>query len=241
MKKLTICIATLSTLGIASLSHAESFDTALGQFDTSMNVTLATDYIWRGQSQTAGKGAIQGGLDISHESGLFIGTWASNVDDEAFGGASVEWDYYAGFAGQLTEALSYDLTWIAYEYPGGDDVDTAYEIIGTLGFHDLTLGTKYAYHPSSAVYGFIGYDIALPYETTLGLHYGYTDTKDSLSEVQSGESYQDWAVSLGKTVIGLDLALMYSDTDLKDGTCEEWYGKATYCDANVTFSASRSF
>ena len=240
MKKLFTCIAALGTFGAASLSHGESFDTAIGQIDTSMNVTLASDYIWRGQSQTGGKGAIQGGLDIGHESGLFIGTWASNVDDEAFGGASVEWDYYAGYAGAINDALTYDLTWIAYEYPGGDG-DTSYEVIGSLGFHDLIVGTKYAYHPSSAIYGFVGYDFALPYDSILSLHYGYTDTKDSLSEVESGESYQDWAVSLNKTVIGLDLALMYSDTSLKDGTCEEWYGKATYCDANVTFSASKSF
>ena len=240
MKKLSTCIAALSTLAVTGLTHGESFDTAVGRIDSSMSVTLASDYIWRGQSQTAGKGAIQGSLDISHESGLFIGTWASNVDDEAFGGASVEWDYYAGYAGDITDALSYDLTWAAYEYPGGDG-DTTYEVIGSLSFNDLTVGTKYAYHPSSAIYGFVGYDIALPYETTLGLHYGYTDTKDSLSDVESGESYQDWAVSLSKTVIGLDLALMYSDTSLKDGTCEEWYGKATYCDSNVTVSVARSF
>ncbi|CEA06270.1 lipoprotein [Pseudomonas saudimassiliensis] len=240
MKKLSTCIAALSTLAVTGLTHGESFDTAVGRIDSSMSVTLASDYIWRGQSQTAGKGAIQGSLDISHESGLFIGTWASNVDDEAFGGASVEWDYYAGYAGDITDALSYDLTWAAYEYPGGDG-DTTYEVIGSLSFNDLTVGTKYAYHPSSAIYGFVGYDIALPYETTLGLHYGYTDTKDSLSDVESGESYQDWAVSLSKTVIGLDLALMYSDTSLKNGTCEEWYGKATYCDSNVTVSVARSF
>src|SRR5690606_15832965 len=130
--------------------------------------------------------------------------------------------------------------WAAYEYPGGDG-DTTYEVIGSLSFNDLTVRTKYAYHPSSAIYGLVGYSLARPYEPPQRLHYGLTDTKDSLSDVESGESYQDWAVSLSKTVIGLDLALMYSDTSLKNGTCEEWYGKATYCDSNVTVSVARSF
>src|SRR5690554_625819 len=82
MKK-SFLIPAACGLALCAQTQAESFDTAIGTIETSMNVTLATDYIWRGQSQTDGAGAIQGGLDIAHESGLYIGTWASNVDSRS--------------------------------------------------------------------------------------------------------------------------------------------------------------
>merc|ERR1712093_377137 len=69
MKKLTAAIATVSTLGFANMAHAETFDTFIGEIDASMTATVATDYIWRGQSQTDGKGAFQASLDFAHESG----------------------------------------------------------------------------------------------------------------------------------------------------------------------------
>jgi len=40
---------------------------------------LANDYTWRGQSQTNGATALQGSLSIGHESGAYLGVWASNV------------------------------------------------------------------------------------------------------------------------------------------------------------------
>jgi hypothetical protein len=44
------------------------------------NVALTTDYVWRGISQTQKAPAIQGGFDLAHDSGLYIGVWASNVN-----------------------------------------------------------------------------------------------------------------------------------------------------------------
>ena len=44
------------------------------------NVGLYSDYIFRGYTQTQNEPAIQGGFDVEHSSGLYAGTWASNVD-----------------------------------------------------------------------------------------------------------------------------------------------------------------
>ena len=240
MKKFAGTIATISTLGFANLAHTDEFDTAIGTLDASMNATLATDYIWRGQSQTAGVGAIQGGLDIGHESGLYIGVWASNVDSDAFDGGSIEIDYYAGFAGDITGDISYDLQWITYTFPKG--VSATDEILASIHLYGLTLGAKYAYESDSALYTYIGYGFALPADFSLDLHFGRTDTKDPLNEpTDTKEKYNDWAVTLGKTFLDIDWALAYTDTNLKGSTCADWYGKSSYCDSNVTFSASKSF
>ena len=109
-KKPTVAIAAAAAMGFSALAVSETVPSPLGDFDVSMNVGLTSDYIFRGISQTQSNGAIQGGLDVAHESGLYVGTWASNVD---FGGdASVEFDYYLGFGNNITENISYDLGWI---------------------------------------------------------------------------------------------------------------------------------
>src|SRR5262245_45532458 len=54
------------------------------------NMTIATDYRFRGISQTFGAGffnvgpAIQGGIDWAHERGFYAGTWNPDVAGNAF-------------------------------------------------------------------------------------------------------------------------------------------------------------
>ena len=72
---------------VAIFSGAMSLQSA--EFES--NVALSSDYIWRGMTQTAEEPAISGGFDIAGESGLYFGTWASNVE---FGdGAALELDW----------------------------------------------------------------------------------------------------------------------------------------------------
>jgi uncharacterized protein (TIGR02001 family) len=85
------------------------------------NVNLVSDYYFRGISQTWHKPAVQGGLDISHSSGFYIGTWLSNVSEEQFPGGGLEIDYYGGYNGTFGDAIK-DLGWTVggygYYYPG---------------------------------------------------------------------------------------------------------------------------
>ncbi|WP_304640064.1 TorF family putative porin [Pseudomonas sp.] len=231
MKKIAAAVATASTLGFAGLAQAEAFATPIGELDVSMTATIASQYIWRGQSQTDGRGAVQASLDIGHESGLYAGIWGSNVDAEDFEGASVEIDYYVGFAGEITDNFSYDLSWAAYEFPKG--FETVYEVLGSVGFYGATLGAKYAYEPSSSLYLHAGYGFEFDNGIGLGLHYGVTDPR------RSDDKYADWAVTVGKTVLGLDLALMYSDTDIGSSDCG--YVSSRSCGSNWTVSASKTF
>ena len=47
------------------------------------NVSLVSDYRFRGVSQSFRRPAVQGGVDWAHDSGFYVGTWASTVDDDA--------------------------------------------------------------------------------------------------------------------------------------------------------------
>ena len=98
----------------------------LDDFSFSANVGLYTDYIFRGYTQTQNEPAIQGGFDVEHSSGLYAGTWASNVDWTTAGDYmdknSVEIDVYAGWAGLifLFGILGFDIGVLQFFYPGND-------------------------------------------------------------------------------------------------------------------------
>lgn len=89
------------------------------------NVSLVSDYRFRGISQTMRRPAIQGGFDYSHICGLYVGTWASNVDGTThiYNNTSMEWDFYGGYKGTICPCfipdVSYNLGFIYYYYPGG--------------------------------------------------------------------------------------------------------------------------
>ena len=64
------------------------------------NMTIGSDYRFRGISQTFGGPTIQGGVDYSHASGFYVGNWNSNVSGLSYAnGNNIEMDFYGGWKG----------------------------------------------------------------------------------------------------------------------------------------------
>jgi len=97
------------------------------------NIGATSNYLWRGVTQSSDDGAISGGLDYSHDSGLYAGTWVSSL-----GGTGSEVDYYAGFSGE-TESLGYDVGYIYYQYDDASLADFA-EVYGSVTMSGVTAG-----------------------------------------------------------------------------------------------------
>jgi uncharacterized protein (TIGR02001 family) len=92
-----------------------------------MSVSLVSDYIFRGQSQTWGRPAAQFAFEADHKSGFYAGFFLSNVSDHWLPGAKVETDLYGGFRGKLTEDIGFDVGGIYYMYPGADWDESAFD------------------------------------------------------------------------------------------------------------------
>lgn len=127
----------------AAAQEAES-----GPFTVSGSATIASDYRFRGVSQTDKEFAVQGGVTVTHESGLYAGTWGSNLSGwGTFGGSNMELDLFGGFAKDLGGVtVDVGLTW--YMYPGGlDTTDFAepyIKVSGAAGPVNLLAGVAYA-------------------------------------------------------------------------------------------------
>ncbi|MEH3120682.1 MAG: TorF family putative porin [Sphingomonas phyllosphaerae] len=112
------------------------------------SATIASDYRFRGVSQSDREMAIQGGITVAHDSGLYVGTWASNLAGwGTFGGANMELDLIGGYKLPVgSGTLDVGLTW--YMYPdGADRTDFAEgfaKLTGTAGPATLTAGVAYA-------------------------------------------------------------------------------------------------
>ena len=148
MRKSLITTAVLGTLLAPSFVFAADAAPA-SDFTASYNVGLFSQYIFRGLTQTNNKPALQGGFDVSHKSGLYIGGWASNVSwlrDNAGtstaplynSGGSLEIDLYGGFKTEV-QGVGIDLGALQYYYPGSlnnavyDKANTT-ELYGALSY-----------------------------------------------------------------------------------------------------------
>lgn len=98
------------------------------------NITVVSDYRFRGLSQSNFKPAVQGGFDYAHESGFYVGNWNSSISwiGDGYGNsgyvptrgqtgtnvsAPTEMDFYAGFKGALLgKGFESDLGVVTYTY-----------------------------------------------------------------------------------------------------------------------------
>lgn len=222
--------------------------------EISGNVALVSDYAFRGVSQTDEQIAIQGGFDYAHDSGLYVGTWASNVDSTFFGGArdpQIELDLYGGYAGEMANGIGYDVGILRYQYPGGNqsgfDVNTT-ELYVSGSMSGFTVSLNYSDElafigsTESAWYLAAGYEMTLPQDFGLALHVGHSfgdayDVGPAAPPGVSGlpDSYTDWSIGVSKNLAGVDLGLTYVDSD---GDGSNMFGDLA--DSRVVFSISKS-
>lgn len=98
-----------------------SFVPSAGFADTYGTLTGTTNYIGRAYTKTQNDFAIQGNLDYQHESGVYLGASASNVnfgDRDFTDSAKVEFTPYLGYTHKLADDWRVDVQWTRYLYDG---------------------------------------------------------------------------------------------------------------------------
>lgn len=195
------------------------------------NVTLASDYSFRGWSQTQRDPAIQGGFDVAFSSGLYVGTWASNVNfgaDDAGNVASMEWDIYVGWTGEVADGVGLDVSYIQFEYPGNRSALNYQELAASLSFSDITLGVNYspeylAVGDVTFVYPYADYSYALSDAVTLDLHLGLNMADSPGGDffgTEQGDEYIDYSAAVSFDLLGASVSLGLYGTDIDDdGSC----------------------
>ena len=199
-----------------------SFAAMTAHAEITGTVTAASDYDFRGITQSAQDPVLQGSIDYAHESGLYAGIWASNVD---FGDdADVEVDYYAGWSGG--EDLTYDVGLVWYSYPGTEAQYDFGEVYGELGYKwisgKVSYSNDFGNSGESAFYYEANASYELPANFGLTGHLGYSDG-DAI-DLFYDDSYMDWSVGVTYAYSHFTFGLKYADgSDLSalDGTPDD--------------------
>lgn len=190
-------------------------------FKVSGTATLISDYRFRGISQTDKAPAVQGTIGLSHDSGFYIGTWASSIDLDQHHGPT-EVDLYGGWARMVSPRDSVDIAIAYYAYPGHSGavrtnfMESSAKLTHDFGPLKATMGTSYAW--DQAVLGgdslYLYGEAAAPVPhtpLTLKAHAGRS--KGALSPRAGG--YYDWSLGADAAFGPVTLSVAYVDTDLK--------------------------
>lgn len=224
-KNLTIVAALSVAFGTFGAGTAYAEDTPAAEVkpdnEITYNVAVASDYRFRGLSQTRLIPALQGGADwINNPTGVYAGTWLSTIKwiNDAGGDDNIEWDLYAGKRGDITKDVSYDVGGLYYFYPSNGLHPNAntFELYGQLTAGPFSL--KYSQSLTNA-FGFadsknsgyldanFNYDVYQGY--TLNVHAGHQNIKNSGSA-----SYSDYKIGVTKDfgIVSVSLAAIKADT-----------------------------
>ena len=194
--------ATLLLLGAAAATGAE--------FTGYLSVT--TDYVKRGVSQSAGDPAAQLGVDVAFSNGLFAGFWGSTIDID--NGPSrhrdKETNYYVGFARDLANLWRVTGHIVAYRYPGQTgNVDYNYDEYSVGVSYNDRIWLEYSHTPDLYNTGLSAWNADLYtewFETgpwAVGGGGGYYDTSNLTNRTY-------WYWSMGATG-----SFKYADVDVR--------------------------
>jgi uncharacterized protein (TIGR02001 family) len=213
----------------------------------SANVALASEYVFRGFSQTSEGAAIQGGFDAT--CGLFYaGAWASNLDwgpVTNFDGttvstwASIEVDLYAGLKGKHGR-FGWDLGAIWYTYPNStqnpfgtpfDDFRNEYVELkagaSTELWKDGTLGVTGFYSPDYQYETGTVWTLEVGFAQAFPAYWGFTPTISALYGHQWGND-----AGYAARVAGED-EYSYWNAGVTLGFLEKWAVDLRYWDTDL--------
>ncbi len=211
------------------------------------NVTAVSNYISRGFSNSDDHPALQGILDYTHSSGLYVGTFASNVDFDDNNNATVEWDVWGGYGFTWRGvALRADALW--YYYPGvGRDMANKfntleleaaaeYVIAGATVSLGISYSPNYFFNSGDSVYYNAGISIPLFDAFALEGHVGHQDVQHNA--IFGTPDYNDWSLGIAALWRGFKLGLYYIDTDLARDEC---FAGKDWCQARAVVTVGYAF
>ncbi len=249
-----LCLPTLASAG--------------SDFSFTGNAGLFSDYRFRGFTQTGYKPAFQGGFDLGHKSGWYLGNWNSNVEQGLYNGASLEMDFYGGYRFALGE-VGLDLGYLYYYYPNSGAQGTtrisngelyagasygplsAKVFYGTTRYFSLgkgpTLGSP-EFDTEGSTYLDLTANVPLGGGWTLNAHYGHQYIKNATTAFAQGlvfaneDTIGDWKVGVTRELAGWSLAAAAIGTTEKGffRTAESGFIEDAG-KTRVVLSASRTF
>ncbi len=205
------------------------------------SATIASQYRFRGLSQSDNEPVIQGSITAKHASGLYVGTWGSSASSADFATTPIdiggtEIDVFGGYAHEFADmGLTADVGVYGYLYPaatGGNYYEVYGSLAKTYGPDTAKVGVYYA--PAQKVFTNLG-------STTRNNTYVYGDLSSAvpgtpltvhghLGHTGGGfnyaKQYMDFSAGVTYTWKMLSLDASVVGTNVGKGTVDSAFGCA---------------
>lgn len=220
-----------AALVAATVVSAPAFAAATG------NVGAVSEYLFRGIEQSGGA-ALQGGLDYSHSTGLYAGTWASNTGGPAASGGT-ELDLYGGYSFKVGE-VGLDFGAIYYVFSedeedlGGPGIEADFDYLEIYGKASYSYFALQYYYASDYLgdaneataqaagldneFGYLNLLANFPLSPTLTLGLQYGLSSGDGAKAAWGDEYEDYSITLTKALeSGFSASFGIYDTSFEAG------------------------
>jgi len=219
---------------------AQQIQRQLGDFDFKLGTT-ASRTMAQGLISPSAVGAFHGGLDLSHPSGWYFGQYAPSMGVTP--DSTLRLDSYLGYKHHFDSTLGYEMGLIHYSQPNIADADS-YALYGGIS----VLGSRFGgalrdtpQHRTGTLFADLGQLPLFDVDLTVKMAHHRLGTPFTIGDGSQVSGFSDWSLELSRPWLGLDLNLIYSNSDLGGGSCEAYAGMNTYCQSMLTFKAQRSF
>lgn len=226
LKKKLLAAAVVSAFAAPGIVMAEEAASPI-----TGNLGFVSDYSFRGLSQTLEEPAIQGGFDYAHSSGLYLGTWASNVSSTLFIDGNLEMDFYGGWAKSFGD-FGVNVGALYYYYPGaklanGDKYDTtevyaggswkwisaklSYAVTDFFGCNASSCGPNFVGDSDGSMYVELNATYPINDAFSVSAHVGQQTVEGTAPGVDL--DYTDYKIGVNYLWSGFNFGLAYKDTD----------------------------
>lgn len=222
-------LLALALAGSATAASAQLLDRELGDFELKLG-TVPSRSMAQGLIQPARGGTFHGGFDLAHPTGWYAGHWSPSAG--LAGERALEIDSYLGFHSPQVSTLGYELGLIRYSFPETTALDRHSAYAG-LTLAGNRLGAALSNGPRRSDSRLL-MDLDLLDRWGLGLTLEYAnhrlDQPRGLADGSALRVYNDWSLNLSRRLLGTDLRLHYTDSDLAGPQCGAYSGLNRYCE-----------
>lgn len=219
---------------------AQQIQRQLGDFDFKLG-TSASRTMAQGLISPSAVGAFHGGLDLSHPSGWYFGQYAPSMGVSP--DSTLRLDSYLGYKHHFDSTLGYEVGLIQYSQPNIADADS-YALYGGISVLGSRFGGAFRNNPDNrtgTLFADLGQLPLFDVDLTVKMAHHRLGTPFTIGDGSQVNGFSDWSLELSRPWLGLDLNLIYSNSDLNGGGCEAYAGMNTYCESMVTLKAQRNF
>lgn len=191
--------------------------------DFSAEVGIYSDYRDKGISWTDGKPALQAEIEYSHDTGIYLGAWASNVDYGEGEDAKVEGNFYLGYEFEASDDIALYAEAMRLIYIGDSDYNYNEFTLGINLFENTDFSVIYTNDYSGselANYAFVlsqDFPFADVYNLNLSVYRQQNESTDLGGGLWDEERnyYNGAEISLSREWQGFDFTLTGSTNSIK--------------------------